>query len=143
MKKAIAVCAIALSALVTPAAVMSAMASPRVSPDPYMETNQGCKCGLGREPKSIGIGSRVFIADVHWQAWTQAGFNSVAVATATYMQYVCAPSTPDCTLESGGGYLSSPVNVMMEWPVLEKTGFVFTEIVLSSASEGTTARSAI
>jgi hypothetical protein len=143
MKKMIAICAIALMALVSPAAVMSATAAPRVSPDPYMETDQMCMCGLGREPKSIGIGSRAFIANVHWQAWTQAGFDSVAVATATYMQYVCAPSTPDCTLYSGGGYVSSPVNIMMEWPLLEKARYVFSEIVLSSQSSGTTASSAI
>jgi len=143
MKKVLGACAIALLALVTPTAVMSATAAPRISANPYMETNQGCMCQLGREPKRIGVGSRVFIANVHWEAWTQAGFNSVAVATATYMQYVCAPSTPDCTLESGGGYVSSPVNIMMEWPLLEKVGYVFTEMVLSSQSGGTTARSAI
>ena len=143
MKKLIGACAIALLALVTPAAVMSATAAPRVSPDPYMETSQMCMCQLGRQPKNIGLGSRAFIANVHWQAWTQAGFNSIAVATATYMQYVCAPSTPDCTLYSGGGYVSSPVNIMMEWPILEKVGYVFSEIVLSSQSSGTTATSAI
>ncbi len=143
MKKSIAACAIALSTLITPVAVMTATAAPRISADPYMETNQGCKCQLGREPKSIGIGSRVFIANVHWRAWTQDGFNSIAVATATYMQYVCAPLTPDCTLYSGGGYVSSPVNIMMEWPLLQKVGYVFSEIVLSSASSGTHATSAI
>jgi hypothetical protein len=79
---------------------------------------------------------RVFLANLHWLVWTSAGFNSVALATGTEERWQCPTIT--CPISpSSGGYVSYPVNVVLEWPENTNRGYIFSEMVISSPSLGT------
>jgi hypothetical protein len=131
--------AVILVAIVTSGT--TAQADPNTSSSPYMEVHFITDPNvLGRKPSAIALSvdGRRLLTGLRWIAWTSNSFNSVALAGGTEQVWQCPPNAQSCPIVGGiGGYVSYPVNIMLEWPDRVSRGFVFSALVISSPSLGT------